>query len=504
MPGSPGKRLLPLVPALLALATGPAGLSAGEKSPLDWQLPRASLMLPFEKQTPIHFVTTKNPAEWNKLTGFWNPVREIATDPATGKKVERAAVKIKVPLGLAEAPPVPPENPLTVQRWTLGRDLYFDPILSSDGTVSCASCHAPQHGFTDRAPVSTGIFKQKGGMSAPTVMNTAYNALQFWDGRAASLEHQAHGPVGNPIEMFDGKGEPWDICVVRIRKKGDYTKRFRAAFGTDPTRDAATMAIAGYERTVLNGNSLHDRAEKAMQIRVVEEESGDFTIKGKDYARALKDAFAARDVKALAALKLDPVKDAGKVKEVGDRLVQGRNLFFGKARCALCHVGQNFTDNAFHNLGVGVKDGKIPDNQLGRYGALPTGHKNPEMVGAFKTPTLRGLVNTEPYMHDGSEKTLEEVVELYDRGGNPNPYLSTRMRDIAAEQAYLLSRRGGPAYKGPKVYTFGPDATPIVPFRLNLTPAEKADLVLFLRSLEGEVAPIVMDPTLPVPTVSAK
>src|SRR5262249_43602583 len=151
------------------------------------------------------------------------------------------------------------------------------------------------------------------------------------------------------------------------------------------------------------------------------EETGRYELKAGDYALALKNAFAAKDAEALQSLGLDPAKDQARIGVTAQRLLNGRALFFNKARCNGCHVGDNFTDNTFHNLGVGVKkDGKIPDAGLGRYASAPTGHKNPELAGAFKTPTLRHLLGTAPYMHDGSEKTLQEVVEFYDRGGNAN------------------------------------------------------------------------------------
>jgi cytochrome c peroxidase len=473
----------------------PSLVHAQNEGGLEWQLPRAKVMLPDQ---PILFVTPQNLAEWQKLPKFWNPAEEDVVDPLTGQKTKRNLVRVKMPLGLTEAPKVPIENPMTVARWRLGRKLYFDTDLSSDGTVSCASCHNPSQGFTDQMPVSIGIFGKKGGVSAPTVMNASFNFLQFWDGRALSLEDQSQGPPGNPLEMFDGKGNAWDHVVLRIRKKGDYNQRFLEAFGTEPTRDTIAKAIATYERTVFNGNSIHDRAEQAMRFRVAEEEGADFTIKPKDYAKVLKEAFAKKDSVALAALKLDVAKDEAKIPEVAEQISLGRTLFFNKARCNLCHVGQNFSDSLFHNLGVGVKDGKLPKDSLGRFGALPTGMKNVEMVGAFKTPTLRGLVSTAPYMHDGSEKTLEEVVDFYDRGGNAHQFLSPKMRDLQAENAFLRAKASGQPYSGPKVETFGPDAVPIVPFQLKLTPEEKTALVMFLRSLEGEVDELVKGPDVPV------
>lgn len=479
---------------LLAGQFAPTARAQTRDVGLEWQIPNTKLMTPFVKEQPIIFVSPRNLAEWSKLPAYWNNSTEQAVDPSTGTAIERPVVKIKMPLGLTNPPKIPAANALNVGRWTLGRQLYFDGILCSDGTVSCASCHSPKQGFTDQSAVSTGINGNKGGVSAPTVMNSGLNAIQFWDGRAASLEDQAQGPPQNPLEMFDGKGHAWDEVVQRVRKSSDYTRRFQEAYGAVPTRDAIAMAIAGYERTVLNGNSIHDRAEQAMKFRVADEEGTDFTIKPKDYEKVIKEAIAKNDVTAVKALGLDPAKDAGKIGEVAEKINQGRVLFFGKARCSLCHVGENFTDSLFHNLGVGVKDGKLPPDALGRFGALPTGAKSLDAIGAFKTPTLRGLLSTAPYMHDGSEKTLEQVVDFYDRGGNANRFLSPKMRNLEAEQAFAK----GVASTTP-VKTFGADQVPIVPFQIGLTTAEKASLVLFLRSLEGEVDPIVMDTTTFVP-----
>jgi cytochrome c peroxidase len=428
------------------------------------------------------------------LPQFWNETTEKAINPKSGREVTRKAVVIKVPLGLTSNPPVPTENPLTVARWTLGKQLYFDGILSSDGSISCASCHDPRRGYTDRSPFSIGIRGLKGGMSAPTVFNSGYNPLQFWDGRALSLEDQAQGPVMNPVEMFSGEDHAWNSAVLRVRRQEKYVRQFRAVFGTDPTRDSIAKAIASYERTVLSGSSIHDRAELAMRQRAEDEGTGKFEFKARDYETVLKAAFDARDTAALTALGLDAEKDAPKVPAVAKSLNDGRALFFGKARCNSCHVGDNYTDYQFHNLGVGVKEGQLPADTLGRFAILPTGHKNPELIGAFKTPTLRHLLGTAPYMHNGSERTLEEVVEFYDRGGNAHEFLDPKMRDYEAEKAYELSRLQKTPYQGPEVKLFGKDQRPIVPLKLNLTPQEKHDLVLFLRALQGDPAdPIVAD-----------
>ena len=331
---------------------------------------------------------------------------------------------------------------------------------------------------------------QLGGMNSPTVVNSGYNRFQFWDGRAASLEEQAQGPPGNPVEMFADKGDAWEGAIRRIRATPEYVEAFRKVFGHSPTRDTAAKAVATYERTVLVGNSLYDRAEVAMRKRIAEDD-GKPEQTAADYAEVLTAAMAAKDP-ALKGLGM-PGGNAAEV--VGKRLANGRNLFFGKARCSNCHVGDNFTDNAFHNLGVGVKDGKIPANEQGRFGAQATGHKNPAEYGAHKTPGLRGLLDTAPYMHDGSEKTLEAVIDLYDKGGNVNEFLDAKMRDQTAEAEYLKAKAEGKNPTLPEGAILTRGGTPVIPFKLKLTADEKADLVLFLKALQSDpVDATVADP----------
>jgi len=326
--------------------------------------------------------------------------------PASGQEVLKLfEVKLKVPLGLNEADLViPADNPLTPAKVALGRQLYFDTRLSANGTVACATCHSPRFGFTDGQPVSTGIKGQKGGRSAPSTINRAFSTLQFWDGRAASLEEQATGPMVNPIEM----GNPSHAAVVeRLKQIVGYREAFQRVFGTgDFTIEHVAKAIAAYERTNLSGNAPLDR-------------------------------FRAGDNTALS--------------EAAQR---GLALFEGKARCVRCHTPGTFTDEQFHNLGVGMVK---PQPDLGRYDIT----KQEQAKGAFKTPTLRDSALTAPYFHDGSAQTLEEVVEYYNKGGIQNPYLSKEM----------------------------------VP--LNLTAQEKADLVAFLQSLTGDIAFAVFVPELP-------
>jgi cytochrome c peroxidase len=471
-------------------APGSANRSTNDEASYDWQLPDPCWQQhAHRRERPIYFVNrAQMPADWDRLPTFWNEIVEKVADPVTGTIIERKAIKIKVPLGLQHNPLVPVENPMSVAKWELGKKLYFDPIISSDRSVSCASCHDPRRGYTDQAAVSTGIKSLKGGISAPTVLNAAYSPLLFWDGRAVSLEDQAQGPPQNPMEMFDGEGHAWRKVVQRVRLQPGYQQRFHEAFGTEPTRDAIAKAIACYERTVLSGNSIHDRADLARQRR------GGTALEAQDYDVVLREAAARKDLSALAALGIDPTTDKHKLNEWARRLDDGRSLFFGKAQCNLCHSGDNFTDNQFHNLGVGVKAGVVASDGQGRFARLPTGHKNPELIGAFKTPTLRGLLGTAPFMHDGSEPTLESVINFYNNGGNANEFLNAKMRDLDREKAFEVSRIQRTPFEGPASNLFGSDQRPIIPRRLGLTASEKQDLVLFLKALEGDpVDPIVSD-----------
>jgi len=313
-----------------------------------------------------------------------------------------AADPLKVPFGLKPVP-VPADNPLTIEKVELGKQLYFDPRLSCDETVSCASCHDPKKGWSNGTPFATGVRSQVGGRSAPTIINAAYSDLQFWDGRAHRLEGQALGPIQNPIEM-DHKLED---CVTKLNKIQGYRDQFRKIFGTDVTPENIAKAIASFERTVLSGNAPFDK-------------------------------FKAGDTNALSAAAQ-----------------RGLKLFTGKARCSACHSGPNFTDDAFHNIGVGIK-AAMPD--LGRYVVTKVeGDK-----GSFKTPTLREIDRHAPYMHDGSIKTLEEVIDHYDKGGTSNPQLDEEI------------------------------------FPLKLTATEKTDLITFLKEgLASPDYPDIAPPKLP-------
>ncbi len=332
------------------------------------------------------------------------------------------------PLGLPEVP-VPADNPQSPAKIELGKQLFFDRRLSADGSVSCASCHQPDKAFTDGRPTAVGIAGQVGPRNAPTVLNAAYYTSLFHDGRADSLETQALGPLTNPIEHGLKDYSP---VLELLRTDPDYRRLFQAAFGIGPEKAEPShigKAIASYERTLVCGDTPFDR----------------YLYGG----------------------------DPSALSESAQR---GLRVFRRKGNCANCHeIGLNdslFTDNRFYNLGVGFKrlqarftqfvaaykqkvEGVNVDpasvydprerSELGRF--LVTGQVAD--IGKFRTPTLRNVSLTGPYMHDGSQKTLEEVVDYYDQGGEQNPFLD------------------------PAIYP------------LHLTKQEKADLVAFLKSLSN-------------------
>lgn len=305
-----------------------------------------------------------------------------------------AAYQLPTILGLEDPNTfVPAENPLTAPKVELGRLLFYDKRLSKNDTIACFSCHLPDKGFADGKPVSTGINKLKGGRSAPASINRVYSKGQFWDGRAETLEDQSIGPFVNPVEHgFINHDE----MVAKMKKIPGYRKLFQEVFGREIVIEDVGKAIASFQRTILSGNSAVDK----------------FDLGG--------------DEKALS-----------------ESAQRGLELFRGKARCTRCHSGFNFTDEKFHNLGIGWDTNTV---DLGRY--LVT--KNAEDIGAFKTPTLREIARTAPYMHDGRFKTLEEVVNFYNQGGIKNPHQDNT----------------------------------IIP--LELTEQEKQDVAALLKSLNGE------------------
>jgi cytochrome c peroxidase len=281
------------------------------------------------------------------------------------------------PLGIDNKLTDLPEPP-TPERVRLGRWLFYDKRLSADGTLACASCHRPEHAFSEPTPVSTGIRGQKGGRKAPSFINQAWalNPSVFWDGRAKSLEEQALGPMANPIEMGHTHA-----AILQTLEANGYAQYFKQAFGTEEiTNGRMAKAIADYERTRLSGNSPWDRWKRGGDENAVAEE----------------------------------------VKK-GDAL-----FFFGKAACSQCHLGQNFTDSLFHNVGVGWDPTTRTFKDEGRFAVTKVDADR----GAFKTPTLRDVSLHAPYMHDGSVPTLRAAVEHYNAGGIPNRHLDPKIKPL--------------------------------------------------------------------------
>jgi cytochrome c peroxidase len=306
---------------------------------------------------------------WLLITGLI--LRAESPSPVPRDTLPATLALDLIPLGLA-ARELPKDNPLTPQRVALGRRLFFDPILSEDNTVACASCHRPDRGFASPDGTPRGIRAQKLARRAPSLWNRAYGTAFFWDGRASSLEEQALKPIEDPREM----GSSVPTALGRLKSDRRYQAEFAAAFPDGVTAANLGKALASFERVLLRGDSRVDRFRK-----------------GGDHAA------------------LTPAER------------HGLWLYESKAQCWRCHGGANFTDERYHNTGVGW-GARPPD--LGRAAVT----KKDDDRGKFKTPSLRGVAKTGPYMHDGSLKTLEEVVEFYSKGGRTNPNLDPVLRPL--------------------------------------------------------------------------
>lgn len=299
--------------------------------------------------------------------------------------------------------PAPADNAVTAARVELGKNLFFDPRLSGSQWISCASCHNPALGWSDGLPTAMGDGMKKLARATPTILNTAYNKLQMWDGRSKSLEDQATGPIKSKDEM----NMNMYILLERLSALPGYQKLFERAYPDEGiTEQTVAKALASYERTIVSTESPFDRWRQGDRNAV------DASVK------------------------------------------RGFALFEGKAKCEKCHQGFNFTDDGFHNIGLKTPSGMALDD--GRFAQ----RKVAVLKGAFKTPTLRDIALTAPYMHNGVYATLEEVVDHYDRGGDSEENLDP---NISA---------------------------------LNLTETEKSDLLSFLKSLTGKPQ-VISIPQLP-------
>jgi cytochrome c peroxidase len=362
------------------------------------------------------------PAE--KVPGAEKPVSGGGDGPHGALKMDKqlaAADRLVKPMPIGSGAPggidpaywkilVPPDNQLNDARISLGKKLYFDPRLSKDGTVACATCHDVSRGFTDRRGTSEGIGDKLGQRNAPTTLNALFLTSQFWDGRAATLEEQAKLPIVNPIEMGMPNNE---AAVNAIKGDAEYVKMFQAAYNKPPNMDDIGRAIASFERTLVFVDAPFDR-------------------------------FLGGDLKA-----------------IDDDAKAGWVLFNGKARCMACHQISSSSpigsDQRFHNIGVSARkkdfeslakkalEALAKDNskeaqdrfalqtdlgELGRFVVT----KNRADIGAFKTEQVRNVGITAPYMHDGSIATLWDVMDHYNKGGEPNAYLDGGIEPLALNE----------------------------------------------------------------------
>jgi len=323
---------------------------------------------------------------------FWRTLAVLALPACSAG----ADAFLRLPLGAEAMLPVPAASPLSCAQVALGRRLFFETRLSASGETSCATCHVPARAFTDGRSIARGDRGAVGRRNSPTLLDRAYGRTQFLDGRAATLEQQALLPLTNPVELANSPDE----IVARLSAEQSYRRAFARVFGSEGVSLARlASAIASFERTLVAGDSPVDRA----------------LVQG----------------------------DSGALPEAA---LRGLRLFLGKANCVVCHEPPRFTEERFHNTGVAWKKGALQDS--GRYSVT---HRA-EDLGAFKTPTLRNVELTAPYMHDGSLATLEDVVAFYNRGGNPNPNRDPLLRP------------------------------------LDLSAGERAEVVEFLRSLTGPQA----------------
>jgi cytochrome c peroxidase len=260
---------------------------------------------------------------------------------------------------------IPADNPMTPEKAALGRQLFFDERLSVDGSKSCYSCHVCEHGLTDGLPKAIGPGNKQLPRSSPTLWNIGYHKEFYWDGRSGSLEKQA-------LAAWTGAnmGAKADEVVAGLNALQGYKQQFQKVFGSDATPDNVVKAIAAFERTIISGNTAWDRWK------------------------------------------------AGDTQAISQSAWRGWNIFQA-IKCNNCHDGVLFTDQQYHNIGIGMDQ---KESDPGRFKVT----QKPEDAGAFKTPTLRDIARSAPYFHDGSAKTLEEAVDIMLAGGKDNPHLDKK------------------------------------------------------------------------------
>lgn len=421
-----------------------------------WQLP---LFAPQTHDVPIIFIPHGH-KEWDSLTGYWNnfPPRPAgmrtihlgqtplaaATLLAAANQLE--ALKIKVPLGLPDPTPyIPPANPPTLRKWELGRKIFFAKhLVGGPDSFACATCHVPAFGFSEDRAVTLG-----GIRNTPSLVNSVYNRHQFWDGRATALEEVLVRTLDDELlpdektpRRWPQETHRWGGLVRKLDADLDYRTRFEFDLGVkQPTQDAIAKAVATYLRTILAGDALYDRAEQERRRK------NDPELLAQHFALQLDD-------KATASLKAHG--DAKAV--IAEKLERGHRLFHAKG-CAACHSGPLFTDQDFHNVGIGESVRfRQSGQETGRFPHVPIGLKEARLIGAFRTPTLRGLASTAPYFHDGAAHDLLTVVNYFNQRVSGNRYLAETLRLDAAGHAK----------------------------KLDMNDEDEIALTLFLRSLSGE------------------
>jgi cytochrome c peroxidase len=365
---------------------------------------------------------------------------------------KQQVVKIKVPRGLPDPTPhIPAANPPTVEKWRLGKTLFYQPIVKTDKRVySCATCHDPRHGFSED-PSNPARAKYH----TPSLVNVVFNRRQFWDGRVETLEETLfRGPDDERKQSAQKRLERgleqhvWGGWVRELAqtKNKDLEPLFVQAFGTDrPTQTNVAQALATYMRTILSGDSLYDQAGKALEVNDIAKSAASFEPLLKDEATA-------------QSLRDNASTDQPKREELAKLWATGNQLFHGRARCAQCHRGALFTDGDFHNIGCDDKE-SWPEHghESGRAVYLVGALKEMRLIGAFRTPSLRNLKDRSAYFHDGSRGKLVDVIEFYDHEVPPrNPYIAKTLRD--GEHSVSL----------------------------HLTVREAIGLVVFLLSLQGQ------------------
>lgn len=326
----------------------------------------------------------------------------------------------QLPLGLSpDSVHIPADNPLTQDKVDLGRLLFFDRRLSADDSVSCATCHAPEKAFADNVRVSTGLNGRQGTRNTPAVINRIGDSEQLRDGRAGTLEEQAKIPLISPLEL----GMPdYEAVVEKVKGISGYRVLFEKAFGGEVNIEDLAKALASFERTIVSFNSRWDQFITGNEAVLTDSE------------------------------------------------MRGLIVFQGKGRCVQCHSGWNLADEKYHNIGVGWD---LPEPDEGRFVVT----NNDKDRGAFRTPTLRDIAHTAPYMHDGRFDTLEQVVEYYSSGVIANPYLDVEMRRSNLSFEETLELYSDDDRSETKVF-------PVQ--KLGLTQQDTNDLVAFMLALAGE------------------